>query len=76
MVSESWITLGVRVAKCASDAEPQWSLVAPLAAGNGVLSDLDARREDVGRRLPGLREVPWSRRLGEFLARLEKWHCG
>ena len=62
-----------RRARGASDAEMLWSLVASLAAGNGALSDLDALRGDaVGRRLLGLREAPSSRRLGEYLARMDK----
>jgi len=54
----------------ASDAEMLLSLVASQVAGGGALSDVDALRVDtVGQTLLGLREVPDSRRLGEYLCR-------
>lgn len=55
----------------ASDLETLWSLVVSLARGHGALSDLDALRADpVACALLGLRQVPESRRAGEWLSRL------
>ena len=54
-----------------------WSLIASLAVGNGVLSDLDALRADpVGQRLLGLTVCPSSRRLGEYLSRFDESDVG
>ena len=55
----------------ASDAETLWAMIASLCRGHGSLSDLDALRADgVARVLLGLREVPESRRAGEWLSRV------
>ena len=55
----------------ASDAETLWAMIASLCRGDGSLSDLDAlRADDTARVLLGLREVPESRRAGEWLSRV------
>ncbi len=57
----------------ASDTDMLWSLIASLSAGQGHLSDVDALRCDaVARQLLGLKEVPDSRRLGEYLTRFRQ----
>jgi len=56
----------------ASDSEMLWSLVASLASGHGHLSDVDALGCDpVAMQLLGLKDVPDSRRLGEYLGRFD-----
>jgi hypothetical protein len=59
----------------ASDQANVWSLVACLASGRGTLRDLDDLRQDRATcHALGLAEVAGSRRMGEWLRRMQPAH--
>ena len=59
----------------ASDQENIWALVACLASGRGTLSDLDSLKlDEAACEILGLENVSSSRRMGEWLQKIETRH--
>ena len=64
------VRLKLRCRGCA-DEQMLFSLIYSFCAGDGHLSDVDSLQHDrAAQRISGLQRVPDSRRLGEYLARM------